>query len=654
MFRHDTFIAIRVQLRDDPFTILMYRAFRNTKDSSRTSEVFEAPSTSTNKSKGSVTDDGRLVESNNSLLALASIFPQIMPEVFREMLTQFSGKSSLEIVVEQLMMHKDHWVRGRWKVPNHESGSLQIGQQQSPSLDMPVECFRRNGYKIAVRNLLSEEFRGLGKSVIDAVLAEQNYSYTRSRLTIQGIEAKSWRHSITKIFSPWRRLNVKDTDSHYMIQWKSCPAGTMKVPELRKTGEVELDWELHQTVLIPLLQGLRAEQAAEDWKLATMLNENAAKDANALHECECCFADMTFEQTAACTTDGHIVCFHCLCQTVNEVVFGQGWGRNIDHQTGQLRCLAPTLKESCSGCIPRELTYRALSQSQGGPDQILKFEYRLADEGLLESQLPLIRCPFCSYAEVDDLYIPPGKCQFRLKTETPFNIVICLLMGLALLPFLAIYSIITFLLVPVSINRSTLNILFSNSFSRLSRLKHFPRRFQCRSPICSQPSCLTCNKSWTDPHICHESAVLSLRTTIESARTAALKRTCPRCSLGFIKESGCNKLTCVCGYTMCYVCRQGLGKGEGGEGYRHFCQHFRPLGGKCSECDKCDLYRSEDEDRIVKAAGEEAEREWRKRTGMVGVEGLKGGSEDGKEGWWETKRTFQGWFDVWVQGLWIC
>lgn len=632
----------------------MYRASSNPKDSSRRSKIFEALSTSMNESKRSVTEDGRLVESNNALLALATIFPQIMPEVFREMLTHFSGKSSLQIVVEQLMMHKDKWVRGRWKVPNHESGSLQDGQKKNPTLEKPIECFRRDEYKKAVRSLLCEEFKGLGKSVIDAVMAEQNYSYTRSRPTIQGIEAKSWKRSITKIFSPWRKSKVRDTESHYMIRWKPCPEGTLKVPELRKTGEVELDLELHQTVLIPLLKGLRAEQAAEDWKIATRLNENAAKDANALYECECCFADMTFEQTAACTTGGHIVCFHCLCQTVNEVVFGQGWGRNIDHRTGQLRCLAPTLEESCSGCIPRELTYRALSQSQGGPDQILKFEYRLADEGLLKSQLPLIRCPFCSYAEVDDLYIPPGKCQFRLKTETPVSLVICLFLALALLPLLAIYSIITYLLVPVSINYPTPNILLSNSFARLSRLKHFPRRFQCHSPICSQLSCLTCHKSWTDPHICHESAALSLRTTIESARTAALKRTCPRCSLGFIKESGCNKLTCVCGYTMCYVCRQGLGKGDGGEGYRHFCQHFRPLGGKCSECDKCDLYRSEDDDGIVKAAGEEAERKWREREGMVGVEGLKGGSRDDKEGWWEGKRTFQGCFDVWIQAFWDC
>ena len=31
-------------------------------------------------------------------------------------------------------------------------------------------------------------------------------------------------------------------------------------------------------------------------------------------------------------------------------------------------------------------------------------------------------------------------------------------------------------------------------------------------------------------------------------------------------------------------------------GYQHFCQHFRPLGGACTTCDKCGLYDKEDEE----------------------------------------------------------
>jgi len=59
---------------------------------------------------------------------------------------------------------------------------------------------------------------------------------------------------------------------------------------------------------------------------------------------------------------------------------------------------------------------------------------------------------------------------------------------------------------------------------------------------------------------------------------------------------------------MCYVCRKDIGNGEG---YRHFCEHFRPTGGRgCGQCNKCDLYRCEDEEVVVRKAKEEAEKRW--------------------------------------------
>jgi len=55
--------------------------------------------------------------------------------------------------------------------------------------------------------------------------------------------------------------------------------------------------------------------------------------------------------------------------------------------------------------------------------------------------------------------------------------------------------------------------------------------------------------------------------------------------------------------------------GGAGGGYDHFCQHFRVMGGKCTQCDKCDLYREEDEKEILKVARERAEKEWREGEG---------------------------------------
>lgn len=106
---------------------------------------------------------------------------------------------------------------------------------------------------------------------------------------------------------------------------------------------------------------------------------------------------------------------------------------------------------------------------------------------------------------------------------------------------------------------------------------------------------------------------------------------------------------------MCYICRQGLGRGDGGEGYRHFCQHFRPAGGVCKECDKCDLYRNEDDEGLVRRAGALAEKEWREKEGMMGVEGIGGGQEEAlKKSWWENDWTMQGILDWWVGKVLTC
>lgn len=598
-------------------------------------------------------DEHGVAEANRALRILVTIFPQILPEVFREMLTNFDGESCLYIVVEQLLKHKDKWVRGRWKVPTHENVLILDSHGDKLAMVPNSECFRLDSYKRAVRLVLYQEFRTLSRSTVDAVMAEHNYSYTRSRPTLQGIAAKSWRRNISKIFATWRRSRGNVRESHPMVRWVSSgEGGNAKLPELKMTDHVELDQELNQTVLTPLVEGLKAEQVSKDQALAIEMNEIEAESAQALHECECCFSDATFEQMATCTTSGHIICFRCLCQAVSEAIFGQSWSRNIDHRTGQIKCLAPLSVGSCEGCIPRDATYRAVYQSKGGLMQIRRLESRLADGALVKSQIPLIRCPFCPYAEVNDLYVSPEKCQYRLNRSAPVKLSFLLLLALGLLPIVVIYAVVH-VFSPYALPSPS--VLIFNSLSRLSRLRYLPRRFQCQSPLCALPSCISCFKIWHDPHICYESAALSLRTTIEAARTAVVKRTCPRCGLGFVKESGCNKLGCVCGYIMCYICRQGLGNGVGEEGYRHFCQHFRPTGGRCGDCDRCDLYKAEDEDGLVKRAGENAEREWRKREGMEGVEGIGGEQNNAaKLRWWERVTTVQGLADWWIENALIC
>ena len=599
-------------------------------------------------------EEDHLAGLNESLSILATIFPHVLSEVFRELLSTFDGESRLQIAVEQLLKHQDAWVKGRWRTATTESRPEANKAQGNELLVATEDEFRRASYKWATRSMLYEEFKVLSRSKIEGVLAEENFCYTRARPTLQKLASKSWRNSFNNFLLRWRKPTESSMKDHWMIFWpKDQDEKAKTVPILKETGDAELDMELHRSVLAPFLETIKKEREAKDWEVALAMNNTEARNAGAIYECECCFSDTNFEQMATCTTGGHVICFRCIWNAVSEALFGQSWGRNIDHSRCQIKCLAPMSTDSCDGCIPQSISRRAILESKGGKEALKKLESRLADEALLKAQLPLLTCPFCTYAEVDELYFPPSTIRYRLNTNHPRTTLFLLLLMLNFLPLLLLYMLLTRLSPFASLPK--LNSILSTSLTRLLRHHHLPHRFQCRSSTCSLPSCLTCHKAWRDPHTCHESATLSLRTTIEAARTAALKRTCPRCGLGFIKDSGCNKLTCVCGYAMCYICRQGLGKGEGGEGYRHFCQHFRPAGGTCRECDRCDLYRNEDDEAIVRRAGSVAEKEWREREGMVGVDGLGGGREElGKKGWWEGEWTVQGIVDWWVEGVLVC
>jgi len=57
---------------------------------------------------------------------------------------------------------------------------------------------------------------------------------------------------------------------------------------------------------------------------------------------------------------------------------------------------------------------------------------------------------------------------------------------------------------------------------------------------------------------------------------------------------------------MCYLCRKDLRE----EKYQHFCQHFRVIRGPCPQCKKCDLYKSEDDRKVVAIAAAKAKKKW--------------------------------------------
>ena len=403
--------------------------------------VAEPPLGANNKIMSMISEKKELIDLNGALTALVEIFPNIQTEVFREMLSTYSGTGRLKIVTESLLKSPDLWVKGRWRVPDSNGKITSLSRDGSiPKQDV----FRSKGYKKAVRSALCEEFKGLSRSSIDAVLAEKNYCYTLARPTLQEVAAKSWRYSITSMWWRWRRPAEGTLDDHPLLLWRNEPGqAASKKPTLKQTGNAELDEEIHQTVLAPLLQKAKAAQAAIDWELSLCVNEMEAESAGALYECGCCFSDTTFEQMSTCTTGGHVVCFRCLRHAINEALFGQGWGKNIDHDRGQISCLAPVDGESCTGCIPRAIVKRAIRQGKGGIEIWEQLGARLASEAIQKAQVPLIHCPFCSYAEVDELYLPPSSIQFRLKSAQPLTTIIVLILTLICLPILLLYALLS-------------------------------------------------------------------------------------------------------------------------------------------------------------------------------------------------------------------
>lgn len=130
--------------------------------------------------------------------------------------------------------------------------------------------------------------------------------------------------------------------------------------------------------------------------------------------------------------------------------------------------------------------------------------------------------------------------------------------------------------------------------------------FRCANPRCEKVSCRRCKSLSHIPFTCEQHQkdnAVNSRHKIEEAMTAAMIRSCNKCKKTFIKDYGCNKMTCPsCGNLQCYVCSQSL------KDYNHFDQ--RSHGGS-SAAGKCPLYDNVEErhEREVKAAEEAARAE---------------------------------------------
>lgn len=123
------------------------------------------------------------------------------------------------------------------------------------------------------------------------------------------------------------------------------------------------------------------------------------------------------------------------------------------------------------------------------------------------------------------------------------------------------------------------------------------KEFTCANPECEKVSCRVCKAETHIPKSCEEQkkeSGLSKRRIVEEAKSAALIRKCNKCQTPFIKEYGCNKMTCTkCRSLQCYVCSETV------TSYDHFNDQAR--GGKTGNCPLFDTHQALDEGRVQEA-----------------------------------------------------
>src|SRR5271170_5725866 len=100
------------------------------------------------------------------------------------------------------------------------------------------------------------------------------------------------------------------------------------------------------------------------------------------------------------------------------------------------------------------------------------------------------------------------------------------------------------------------------------------RIFVCQNEYCGEHSCRYCRVKSHHPKTCEgipihglkmrveyrneekKEKAVNVKHTVEEAMTAALVNICNSCGRRFLKDYGCNKVTCTCGNTQCHICGQ--------------------------------------------------------------------------------------------------
>ncbi|KAJ3047058.1 hypothetical protein HK097_000270 [Rhizophlyctis rosea] len=229
----------------------------------------------------------------------------------------------------------------------------------------PEECFRDEAYIKGCRTRLYNDFPKHWKSTIKAVMAENNNDYKSSHETLSTMPTNNW---FSSAFSFFKRKE---------------------------------DWcrEMYTLDLLLSVDSLTAShlhsQSLADTLLSHKLNKQEYISTGQSITCGCCYTDCAFEELVQCP-EGHLFCMECLGRHVEEGLFGQGQLRGRP-----VVCIDP------GGC-GREFLWGELRRALK-EDVAEAYEKAVAERELESAGLDLVRCPFCSYAEV----LPPNPSHIQ-------------------------------------------------------------------------------------------------------------------------------------------------------------------------------------------------------------------------------------------------
>ena len=434
----------------------------------------------------------------------------------------------------------------------------------------------------AAEEWLLNEFPRLWRSLIHSVLVETNFTLSESFLALQRIDRESK-------LTFWDRVLGKR--------------------KFRPVSDEQL-----------LRSELAVVYEVKDRELALELEEEDYTAAGQLITCGCCFGDFAFHDLVQCD-EGCLFCRDCVRTVVDDklateaatsasaAASSSGSGNSTTGASSgggsgaafTIPCFSCV--NTCTGSFARSQLERVLEE-----DKLEAVDSASQRRALARAGFILDHCNFCGALEARDSAQTSGEAAVRelldplrqlfLSPQTG-DLVHVSLLAVNLYWFLGGISGHTWL---VQVAILVVLVLLRRMLKPPSEV----RTRRCRNPYCGVLRCQECyGEAHDGPCLADLSTIEAtadgLRKFVEQQMATALVRTCPQCRMQFHKTEGCNKLTCVCRTSMCYICREEI------QGYDHFCQHFRPMGGKCDQCSKCELFGGgSDDDALIRKAGRRA------------------------------------------------